>query len=194
MKQLISIKILLTILFSSSFAVQSVTAQTYSLNNNTSFLEVHGTSSLHDWHVDAEEQSGKIVITNTESLEIKSLSFSVKAESLKSGKSSMDNNTYKALNTDDYKTIDFKLNSVKQVEKIKENSFKVSVLGNMTISGVTKTITLELTIKLDGTKVLIEGEKSILMTDYGIDPPKALLGTIKTGNKINIIFKSVFEI
>lgn len=194
MKQLISIKILLTILFSSSFAVQSVTAQTYSLNNNTSFLEVHGTSSLHDWHVDAEEQSGKIEITNTEDLEIKSLSFSVKAESLKSGKSSMDNNTYKALNTDDYKTIDFKLNSVKQVEKVKENSFKVSVLGNMTISGVTKTITLELTIKLDGTKVLIEGEKSILMTDYGIDPPKALLGTIKTGNKINIIFKSVFEI
>lgn len=194
MKQLISIKILLTILFSSLFAIQSVTAQTYSLNNNTSFLEVHGTSSLHDWHVDAEEQSGKIVITNTENLEIKSLSFSVKAESLKSGKSSMDNNTYKALNTDDYKTIDFKLNSVKQVEKIKENSFKVSVLGNMTISGVTKTITLELTIKLDGTKVLIEGEKSILMTDYGIDPPKALLGTIKTGNKINIIFKSVFEI
>ena len=194
MKQLISIKILLTILFSSLFAIQSVTAQTYSLNNNTSFLEVHGTSSLHDWHVDAEEQSGKIEITNTEDLEIKSLSFSVKAESLKSGKSSMDNNTYKALNTDDYKTIDFKLNSVKQVEKIKENSFKVSVLGNMTISGVTKTITLELTIKLDGTKVLIEGEKSILMTDYGIDPPKALLGTIKTGNKINIIFKSVFEI
>ena len=194
MKQLISIKILLTILFSSLFAIQSVTAQTYSLNNNTSFLEVHGTSSLHDWHVDAEEQSGKIEITNTEDLEIKSLSFSVKAESLKSGKSSMDNNTYKALNTDDYKTIDFKLNSVKQVEKVKENSFKVSVLGNMTISGVTKTITLELTIKLDGTKVLIEGEKSILMTDYGIDPPKALLGTIKTGNKINIIFKSVFEI
>ena len=194
MKQLISIKILLTILFSSLFAIQSVTAQTYSLNNNTSFLEVHGTSSLHDWHVDAEEQSGKIVITNTENLEIKSLSFSVKAESLKSGKSSMDNNTYKALNTDDYKPIDFKLNSVKQVEKVKENSFKVSVLGNMTISGVTKTITLELTIKLDGTKVLIECEKSILMTDYGIDPPKALLGTIKTGNKINIIFKSVFEI
>ena len=194
MKQLISIKILLTILFSSLYAIQSVTAQTYSLNNNTSFLEVHGTSSLHDWHVDAEEQSGKIEITNTEDLEIKSLSFSVKAESLKSGKSSMDNNTYKALNTDDYKTIDFKLNSVKQVEKVKENSFKVSVLGNMTISGVTKTITLELTIKLDGTKVLIEGEKSILMTDYGIDPPKALLGTIKTGNKINIIFKSVFEI
>ena len=194
MKQLISIKILLTILFSSLFTVQSVTAQTYSLNNNTSFLEVHGTSSLHDWHVDAEEQSGKIVITNTEDIEIKSLSFSVKAESLKSGKSSMDNNTYKALNTDDYKTIDFKLNSVKQVEKVIENSFKVSVLGNMTISGVTKTISLELTLKLDGTKVLIEGEKSILMTDYGIDPPKALLGTIKTGNKINIIFKSVFEI
>ena len=41
--------------------------------------------------------------------------------------------------------------------------------------------------------IVIEGEKSILMTDYGIKPPKALLGTIKTGNKINIIFKIDFE-
>jgi polyisoprenoid-binding protein YceI len=193
MKHLISIKILLTIFLSSLFSVQSVTAQTYSLNNNSSILEVHGTSSIHDWHVDAQEQSGRIVITNADELAISTLSFSVQAESLKSGKSSMDKNTYKALKTDDYKAIDFKLNSIKQVEKLTEQSFKVTALGDLTVSGVTKIISLDITVKLTGTKVLIEGEKSILMTDYGIKPPKALLGTIKTGNKINIIFKTVFE-
>ena len=31
------------------------------------------------------------------------------------------------------------------------------------------------------------------MTDYGIEPPKALLGTIKTGDDIKIIFKTVFQ-
>ena len=193
MKHLISIKILLTIFLSSIFSFQAVTAQTYSLNNNSSVLEVHGTSSLHDWHVDAAEQSGKIVITNSEDLAISALSFSVQAESLKSGKSSMDKNTYKALKTDDYKAIDFRLNSIKQVEKLTEQSFKLTALGDMTISGVTKTISLNITINLNEAKVFIEGEKSILMTDYGIKPPKALLGTIKTGNKINIIFKTVFE-
>lgn len=193
MKHLISIKILLTIFLSSLFSVQSVTAQTYSLNNNSSILEVHGTSSIHDWHVDAQEQSGRIVITNADELAISTLSFSVQAESLKSGKSSMDKNTYKALKTDDYKAIDFKLNSIKQVEKLTEQSFKVTALGDLTVSGVTKIISLDITVKLTGTKVLIEGEKSILMTDYGIKPPKALLGTIKTGSKINIIFKTVFE-
>jgi hypothetical protein len=32
----------------------------------------------------------------------------------------------------------------------------------------------------------------MLMTDFGIDPPKALLGTIKTGDEIEVKFKSIF--
>ncbi|WP_458627168.1 YceI family protein [Winogradskyella sp. PC D3.3] len=183
----------LTVFFSCLFSFQTVLSQNYILNNSSSVLEVHGTSSLHDWTLETEKQSGKVVITNAEDLEISSLSFSVEAESLKSGKSSMDNNTYKALKTDDYKTIDFKLTSVKQVDKLSNQSFKVSTLGKLTIAGVTKTITLDMTLNIDGTKVLLSGEKSFEMTDFGVDPPKALLGTIKTGNTIKIVFKSVFD-
>ncbi|MBO6880473.1 YceI family protein [Winogradskyella sp.] len=168
-------------------------AQTYNLDDNASFLEVHGTSSLHDWHVDAETQNGKITVSNLDDLELNALSFSVESESLKSGKSGMDKNTYKALNTDEYKTITFKMSSVKSLELVSDNNYKVSVIGDMTISGVTKSITIDLTLKLKDNKIWIEGEKSIKMTDYGIEPPKALLGTIKTGDDIKIIFKSVFQ-
>merc|ERR1712000_68435 len=116
------------------------------------------------------------------------LSFSVKAESLKSGKSGMDKNTYKALNTGKYKTIDFNLTSVSKIEKISENSFKAIVKGDLTISGSKKSISLTLNLKLDGSKLLVEGEKALKMTDFGIEPPKALLGTIKTGDAIKIVF------
>ncbi|WP_178984831.1 YceI family protein [Winogradskyella helgolandensis] len=181
------------VFFSSLLSFQVASSQTYSLNNSSSVLEVHGTSSLHDWVLETEKQSGKIVITNSEELEISSLSISVQAESLKSGKSSMDKNTYKALNTDDHKTMDFNLSSVKNVEKLSDNSFKVSASGKMTISGVTKTISIDMTVKIDGDKVTLDGEKSFKMTDFGIDPPKALLGTIKTGDAIKIVFKSVLN-
>lgn len=182
----------LTVLLSSIYSLQ-INSQTFTLNNSSSVLEVHGTSSLHDWHLETEKQSGKIVITNSEDLAISTLNFSVETESLKSGKSSMDKNTYKALKTDDYKTIDFKFKSVKQVVRLENNSFKATINGDLTISGVTKSISLDVTLNLSGTTVLLEGEKSLKMTDYGIDPPKALLGTIKTGDAIKIIFKSEFE-
>ncbi|REE24551.1 YceI family protein [Winogradskyella pacifica] len=183
----------LTVFFSSLFSFQTVFSQNYTLNNSSSVLEVHGTSSLHDWTLETEKQSGKVVVTNSEELEISSLNFSVEAESLKSGKSAMDKNTFKALNTDDHKTMDFNLTSLKKVTKQSDQSFKVSALGKMTISGVTKSITIDMTVKLEGNKLFLNGEKSFKMTDFGIDPPKALLGTIKTGDAIKIEFKSVFE-
>lgn len=183
----------LSVLLISLFSFQIATSQNYTLNNSSSVLEVHGTSSLHDWTLETEKQSGKMVITNSETLEISSLNISVVAESLKSGKSAMDKNTFKALNTDDHKTIDFSLTSLKQVTKVSDRSFKISALAKLTISGVTKSITIDMTVRLEGNKVFLDGEKSFKMTDFGIDPPKALLGTIKTGDEIKIEFKSVFE-
>lgn len=183
----------ITTLFVGLFSFQVATSQTYVLNNSSSELEVQGTSSLHDWEITAEEQSGDAEIENSEDFTIKTLSFSVKAESLKSGKSGMDKNTYKALNTNKYKTIDFNLTSVSKIEKISENSFKATVKGDLTISGSKQSISLTLNLKLDGSKLLVEGEKPLKMTDFGIEPPKALLGTIKTGDAIKIIFKSIYN-
>ncbi|WP_370000070.1 YceI family protein [Winogradskyella sp.] len=194
MTNLLRKKSLSTYLVFCLFLVAKISvAQTYNLNNDTSFLEVHGTSSLHDWHVDAETQNGKITVSNLDDLQLDALSFSVMSESLKSGKSGMDKNTYKALKTDKHKTITFKMSSVKSIELVSDSNYKVTVIGDMTISGVTKSIAIDLKLELKENKILIEGEKSMKMTDYGIEPPKALLGTIKTGDDIKIIFKTVFQ-
>ena len=174
------------------FSNQTI-GQTFTINNDTSFLEVHGTSSLHDWHVDAQKQSGTLTINSLDDLDIKNLFFKVFAESLKSGKKRMDKNTYKALNTNEFKTIDFTLLSVNSKQKISDTDYKLSVSGDLTISGITNKISLQLKLTIHGDTIAIEGEKSILMTDYGIAPPKALLGTIKTGDEIKIVFKAVFE-
>ncbi len=185
--------LILLVSVSSLFSVQVATSQNYILNNSSSTLEVQGTSSLHDWTLETEDQSGKLVLAEGDAFNISALNLTVVAESLKSGKSAMDKNTYKALKTDDHKTMLFNLVSVKEIKTVSATSYKVSVSGKMSIAGVTKTISVDMTANLQGSNVILEGKKTFKMTDFGIDPPKALLGTIKTGDDITIVFKSTFN-
>ncbi|SHJ98827.1 YceI family protein [Pseudozobellia thermophila] len=168
-------------------------AQEYGLRNDMSELTVLGTSSLHDWEIDAEEQSGKIVFKDAEAGQIGQLQVTVVAESLKSGKSAMDKNTYKALKTSKYKDISFVLAEVKQTTPKGEGSYAVSVMGDLTIAGVKKRIPLQFSLKVNGDKIRLAGETSFNMTDFKIEPPKALLGTITTGDEVTIKFNTLFQ-
>lgn len=185
-------KIIFTAVFLLTLPFYTI-AQEYKLMNDVSLIRVSGTSTLHDWHVDGEQQSGKLKVTREANITINELTFNVKAESLKSGKSSMDKNTYKALKTDKYKDITFKYISRNSTIKKGDNTYIITANGSLTVSGVAKNIILELELTVDGDLLKINGKKDILMTDFGIDPPKALLGTIKTGNEITITYESVFK-
>ena len=56
---------LLTLVTFLSFSTQ-IFSQSYKVSNSSSDLKVYGTSSLHDWHVDAEDVKGNIQIEVTE--------------------------------------------------------------------------------------------------------------------------------
>lgn len=168
-------------------------AQEYSLVNGESTLTVFGTSSLHDWEVKAEKQSGKISFKAIEDGQIDKCTIDIVAESLKSGKSAMDKNTYKALNTSSHKNISFQLAEVKKVTKKSEGVFAVNALGDLTISGTKKRVPLDFTVTIADSKVKLTGEKKIKMTDFNITPPKALLGTITTGDDITIKFSTLYK-
>ena len=170
-----------------------IQAQQFNLVNGESELTVLGTSSLHDWHVTAEKQSGKIIFKNLELGEIEKCNIEIVAESLKSGKSSMDKNTYKALNTGDFKTITFQLVEVKETTSKGDGKFIVHTLGDLTIAGVKKRVSLDFSVSIIDNKITLIGEKKFKMTEFKIDPPKALFGTITTGDDITIKFSTTFK-
>ena len=68
------------------------------------------------------------------------------------------------------------------------SKFTVKAEGNLTISGVKKSVLLEFSLSIVGSKITLIGEKKIKMADFKIDPPTALLGTITTGDDITIKF------
>lgn len=170
-----------------------ISAQQFNLLNGESKLTVLGTSSLHDWHVTAENQSGKIVFKNLETGEIEKCNVEIVAESLKSGKSSMDKNTHKALKTDSYKTISFQLVEVKETTNKGNGKFTVHTQGDLTIAGVKKRVSLDFTTTISDNKITLVGEKKFKMTDFKIDPPKAMFGTITTGDEVTIKFSTIFK-
>ena len=174
----------------------ALAAQSYQISKSDGEVMVTGTSTLHDWEEVAEQKSGSISLDNTGELpKINTLKFKVEAESLKSGKGAMDKNTYKALNTKKHKEIVFDMKSVKSVSPITSasNKYKVVATGNLTIAGSTKTIDLPFNLTINGEKLLLEGKKALKMTDYGVEPPKALLGTITTGDDIEVHFNTVWK-
>ncbi len=194
MRTLKQLKLAFASLIMMVFAIQVGQAQSYQLNNGISTLKVEGTSNIHDWEILAEKQQGNLVaeVEDGKLTKIQQLDFKVTAESLKSGKSSMDKNTYKALNTSKHKNITFKLTKVNRIDCPATNSCKVAATGNLTIAGNTKTINMDFDVKLYGTKIILAGSKTLKMTDYGVEPPKAMFGTITTGDEVVIKFESSF--
>lgn len=184
---ILSLVVLLTMSFN------SIQAQEFDLINGESSLKIMGTSSIHDWHEVAESQSGKINFNNLEAGQIEQITINIVAESIKSGKRGMDKNTYEALKTDKYKTISFRLTEVKKTVSKGNGLFDVNAIGDLTIAGVKKTIPLDFTVTITGSKIKLTGEKKIKMTEFNIDPPTALFGTITTGDELTIEFSTIFQ-
>lgn len=163
------------------------------LLNKESNLKIEGTSSLHDWEIVAEKISGNASIKEEDGKlqGIEQLSFTVEVKGLKSGKKGMDDNTYKALKADQHPNIRY------QFEKITKQSqttdgLKLSTQGKLTIAGNTRTINMDVLAK-DLNAYKFKGQTTFKMSEYGIDPPTAVFGTIKTGDEVTISFDVAFK-
>ena len=169
-------------------------SQTYKLNNSASNLKVEGTSNIHDWHLEAEQMQGDLTVQLDEGqlVKLEQLNLVVVAEGLKSGKGGMDKNTYKALNTDDHKKITYQLQKVGSIDCTSNSSCKVTTTGFLTIAGTKKSVEIIFDAKVTGDKVVLAGNKKIKMTEFKVDPPTAMFGTITTGDEVNIKFQTVF--
>lgn len=166
-------------------------AQTaYQLDNSASTMTVFGTSTLHDWESDVEEISGtaKLVTEGNLLKEVSDLSIIIKVNSIKSGKSGMDKNTYSALNEKDFPNITYELQSLGSI-----TATDVSTMGKLTISGTTLTKELISQYVIDGEALSFNGAITFNMTEFNIDPPTALMGTIKTGDEVTISYDVIFN-
>jgi YceI-like domain len=159
-------------------------------------ITLSGTSSLHDWEMKAVKGASKATFSvdrNNKVTGLSMLSFTFPARNLKSKHTVMDNNTYKALNTTKNPNISFILTSA-TVTPTGGDNYQLNCIGKLTIAGTTRETNLTSTGKYNPAdkSFTVTGVKKMKMTDYNVKPPKAMLGTIKTGNDISIAYSIKF--
>ncbi|NVK53350.1 MAG: YceI family protein [Flavobacteriaceae bacterium] len=156
-------------------------------------VAIKGTSSLHDWESIVEKTNATMILSSIENTkDIESLKVIIGATSIKSGKRLMDKLTYKALKSKKYPFITFVFKKGKLVKE-NDNEIDIELNGDLTIAGVTKNVTVLTNVNKKGTDIFLKGTYKLKMTDYGIKPPRALFGTIKTGDEITINFNLKFN-
>jgi polyisoprenoid-binding protein YceI len=84
----------------------------------------------------------------------------------------------KVLHPDKYPTVNFRSKTIQE----KDGGYKIN--GDLSLHGVTNSIDFD--IETNG--VNLKGMITLLQTDYGIKPFKAMMGTLKIKNEINIGF------
>lgn len=177
------------------FSTHTALAQNYNVDNAASKVKILGTSNIHDWEVDAKQVQGNLQaeMNDGQLVEISELNFAVVSKSLESGKGGMDKNIYKALDADKVQRITYQLNEVKNIDCVSTNECKVSTSGVLSIAGTKKPVDLVFDAKISGNRITLTGDKTLKMTDFNVDPPTAMFGTITTGDEVKIQFQTTFS-
>ncbi len=114
--------------------------------------------------------------------------IAIPAASLSSPKAGLDKNMHKALKVEQFPDITFRLS---RIEGTPEAPIAV---GKLRITGVEREVALMLKTQRRGAALVVTGSLPLLMTDYGIKPPTAMLGMLTTDPKVTVSFETVLAV
>jgi polyisoprenoid-binding protein YceI len=105
-----------------------------------------------------------------------------------SGKDGLDKNMYKTMNTKEFPNIRFLMSS-SQFGTARGDTLPVTANGTLTITGQQRTVAVKGQIVRAETGVWLEGTHPMKMSDFGIKPPKMMMGTIKVHDPIVVRYR-----
>ncbi len=195
MKKYFKPLLVLLIVAAVSMATAELHAQSKAILTNSGNMKLSGTSTMHDWTMNGifkVEANYKLDESNLALMSLNELSFLLPVENLKSDKKRLDETAYKALKTDQHKDILFTMTSA-TIKEVNGNKYAITALGNLTIAGVTKPITMNVSwILNDDQTITCTGIQKLKMTDFQVKPP-SFLGVMKTGDEIALDFSFQFK-
>jgi polyisoprenoid-binding protein YceI len=163
-----------------------------------STLQVTGTSTIHAWTCKTDQMEAFIDVDPAFRLKqltevshpIQKTRIVIPVKSLKCGEGKMDKNMYETLKGDDNANITYVLSTYTLVDGSSTvTSFAASTQGELTIAGKENAISMPITAqRLADGSAMATGKYTLLMTDFGIKPPKFMFGALKVGNQVVVTF------
>ncbi|MBL7974914.1 MAG: YceI family protein [Candidatus Kapabacteria bacterium] len=168
---------------------------TYYLEDSSK-LYIEGTSNVNSFDCSCKDNFPKRSIKVAFSDDLKTIRFTnsyfkIRTQSLDCNNSRMNKDLCEALKSSEYPDIKIELKDAKLQSTTpgSDGWLSIKVNASMTITNVTKDIVLDVKgKKTSDEKFRFVCQKEILLTDYNIEPPTALLGLVKVRNNIKINF------
>ncbi|NBC18616.1 MAG: YceI family protein [Bacteroidetes bacterium] len=181
--------------------VGSAQAQTQQITvRHGSTLQIDGTSSVNAFTCVAEtvDGHGRLATTparlaSTERRQPQA-ELTVPVHALDCGKDRMNEDLYEAIGASEHPTIRYRLDEADLLERVGEDTYRLRTRGWLSLAGEERPIEMTVVGKRIGDgQYAVQGSKTLLMSDFGIDPPSALLGLIKAHDRIEVHFDLVAE-
>ncbi|WP_339609133.1 YceI family protein [uncultured Planktosalinus sp.] len=150
-----------------------------------SFLYIKGTSNINTFTCvyDAKTLSRKIPVTYTKSsgsYYFENVSLQLKNDGFNCGNKMINKDFHDLLQTETFPSIQFQLNEL----IMKQNQLEAKV--TLQIAGIKKQYSVP--VKTHGELAPIEGLLCLNITDFGLTPPKKMMGMIVVKEDIEIVF------
>jgi polyisoprenoid-binding protein YceI len=154
---------------------------------------VTGTSTLHDWSAKSNTINGTLQISGSwtgPGPDLKSIQITIPVNTLKSSEGSgMDDTMYGALKEKANPSITYGLKSANLKSKPSKDdpTFHYEATGRLNVAGSERDENLTLDVQPSGEdKLTIHAQAQMKMTDFGIKPPTAMLGMIRSGDEVTV--------
>jgi polyisoprenoid-binding protein YceI len=169
---------------------RAASAADYVSNPDAGQVTVQGTSSLHAWTVKGAALTGKVTAAVPPTMEISAIDLSIPVNSLKSTEGSgMDNVMYDALKSKQNGDITYHLTkaTLKSPPTGADPNYHFDAAGQLTVAGSARPVELDIAVQPgDGGRLTVTTQTTLKMSDFGIKPPTAMLGMIKSGDAVTV--------
>lgn len=199
MKRILTLSVLLTLLFTFTNISE---AQDNSIELTLSEgheMMIDGTSNVRDWDAQVNVINATFVLSEFDMSDLSSLTsdhfqtlelaFPVKDIESDSGR--LTRNLQGYLKDDDYPIITFNLSNIESVS-VNGNQATITANGVINAAGVDHETTMNVEATFENGSVTFTGTQPLKMTDFNIDPPTAMLGSIRARDEIDIIYSLTF--
>ena len=153
--------------------------QTWQVQPSASRISVSGTSSLHDWTMQASPSQGVLILEDDQ---LKSLKLVIPVRSLQSEHEMMNEKTYEALQAKTYPDITF------QADEWQRQSESLAIkAGQLSLHGVTRKISIA-KLQYESTKqqLSLRGSYVLNMKEFSVEPPSVLFMTVGETVTVNV--------
>lgn len=175
---------------------QKVTGQSsqFTLTQKETF-RITGDSNVRAWQAEIQSASGVLTLSSDELgsvNRIEALSLSIQVDQILSESNVLNGTMHNSLKSSEHPQITFTLQELISAEP-EGDGLRIQATGVVHAAGVNHPVTMNVRAQEDDGTIRFEGSHSLLMSDFDIEPPTAMMGMFRAADEIEILFDLIFE-